>query len=330
MSSTVLYLLVFIFTLAATVIFENRLIPLLRRIAKQPIYEGGPSWHMTKSGTPTMGGIGFIIPAVFAIGLSAVYFLFIAKNFNTGTSLLCALLFCFGNALIGVFDDVVKLRRKENAGLTPGQKLLLQLLLAILFIMARRFYFNDSTVLSFSFVQIDLGILYYPLAIILLLGIINCANLTDGIDGLASSVSITIGIFYTLIATISASYELSAVSASLVGCALGFWLFNRHPAKIFMGDTGSLFLGSLSASLAFGSKTPFAIVIIGCVYVMEGLSVILQVASYKLTKKRIFIMAPIHHHLEKSGYSENKICLTAVLVTLIGSAIALFLFGWTV
>lgn len=330
MSSTVLYLLVFIFTLAATVIFENRLIPLLQRIAKQPIYEGGPSWHMTKSGTPTMGGIGFIIPAVFAIGLSAVYFLFIAKNFNTGTSLLCALLFSFGNALIGVFDDVVKLRRKENAGLTPGQKLLLQLLLAILFIMARRFYFNDSTVLSFSFVQIDLGILYYPLAIILLLGIINCANLTDGIDGLASSVSVTIGIFYTLIATISASYELSAVSASLVGCALGFWLFNRHPAKIFMGDTGSLFLGSLSASLAFGSKTPFAIVIIGCVYVMEGLSVILQVASYKLTKKRIFIMAPIHHHLEKSGYSENKICLTAVLATLIGSAIALFLFGWTV
>ena len=128
----------------------------------------------------------------------------------------------------------------------------------------------------------------------------------------------------------NAGYELSAVSASLVGCALGFWLFNQHPAKIFMGDTGSLFLGSLSASLAFGSKTPFAIVIIGCVYVMEGLSVILQVASYKLTKKRIFIMAPIHHHLEKSGYSENKICLTAVLVTLIGSAIALFLFRWTV
>lgn len=316
-------LLVLIFSLALTVIVERFLIPVLSGRAKQPIYEGGPAWHLSKSGTPTMGGLAFIISIVITVLPVSMYFIFYIGESKTGFSLLLTLIFSLGNSIIGIFDDAIKLRRKENAGLSPLQKLVLQFLLAILFLMARRYLFGDTTVISFPFFDVDLGIFYYPLAVIILLGIVNCANLTDGIDGLASSVALTIGSVLFLV--LCATAEISVISAAMVGATLGFLFFNVNPAQIFMGDTGSLFLGALVASLAFSLGNPFIAILLGGVYVIEGVSVILQVAFFKLTRRRIFKMAPLHHHLEKCGLTENRICILAVCVTLLLSSFALLM-----
>lgn len=318
----------FAFTLIITVIIEKRLIPYLSRRAKQPIYEGGPSWHISKSGTPTMGGLAFLISITISLAACSAILLVTEENQRAALSIIITLLYAVGNSLIGIFDDLMKLHKKENAGLSPMQKLLLQLLLAIIFLMARKYFLEDSTSVDLSFGSIELGVFYYPFAIVLLLGIVNCANLTDGVDGLASSASITVGAAFFVISAITAISELSVLAATLIGGAAGFLIFNKHPAKIFMGDTGSLLLGALAVGLAFCAENPASIIFIGGVYVIEGVSVILQVAYYKLTKKRLFKMAPLHHHLEKCGISENKICVLAIITTVILSALSLFVFRW--
>ena len=321
--SYVFYICIFLLTLALTVLIEKKLIPFLSNRAKQPIYTEGPSWHVNKSGTPTMGGLAFLI----AIGSSMLVssLMLLQKDLQAGISLVISLIYCVGNALIGIFDDITKLRRKENAGLTPTQKLVLQSILAVIFLMARAHYFNDATSIKFSFGKIELGFFYYVLTFILLLGVVNCANLTDGVDGLSASVSATICIIFLIIGYTHT--DTIIISILTIGGALGFLLFNANPAKIFMGDTGSLFLGALAACLAFSINNPFVIVFIGGVYVIEGLSVIMQVITFKLTGKRLFKMAPLHHHLEKSGIDENKICVLAVLSTLVLSTLA-FLLRW--
>ena len=324
MDNYILCLTVFLLSLVLTVIIEARLIPLLSRRAKQPIYEGGPSWHLSKSGTPTMGGIAFLVSISLSIFAVILILTFSGKSTTGSISLLITILFAIGNSLIGVFDDLMKLHKKENAGLTPLQKLGLQAIISILFLMARRHFLGDGTTVDLWLGRVELGALYYPLAIILLLGITNCANLTDGIDGLATSVAITIGISFLVIGY-GVSYDVPILSSALVGGSCGFLFFNVNPAKIFMGDTGSLFLGSLAVGIAFSLKNPLIIIPIGIVYVIEGISVILQVAVYKITKKRLFKMAPLHHHLEKSGLNENRICVIAVAITLIISAVSLFL-----
>ncbi|MBQ8372112.1 MAG: phospho-N-acetylmuramoyl-pentapeptide-transferase [Clostridia bacterium] len=312
-----LYITAFCATLIITVLIERLLIPRLSARAKQPIYEGGPSWHMTKSGTPTMGGLAFLVATNISL-LGSALFLFLREEHRGSISLLLCLSYATLNSLIGIIDDATKLRRKRNAGLSAGQKLLCQFLIAALYLFVRSRLIGDDTVLSFSFISIDIGPIYYPLSLIILVGITNCANLTDGIDGLASSVGFAIGmaLFYISCAL---SYEVSFIASAVIGATLGFLLFNMHPAKIFMGDTGSLFLGALLASAAFALSNPLIIVIIGAVYVLEGISVILQVIYFKLTKKRLFKMAPLHHHLERSGWSENRICIVAIIVTFIFS-----------
>ena len=316
---------VFALTLLLTLLIERKILPILSRRAKQPIYDEGPYWHMSKSGTPTMGGIAFVAAILLTLLFSAFALMF--SNLNAhGTSLLITLVFSLGNALIGLFDDLMKLYRKKNGGLTPIQKIILQSLMAVLFLMARYYFLEDSTVVVTPFLSFDLGLLYYPMAMIVLLGIVNCANLTDGIDGLATSVAITIGGIFLLLGS-GLSSEISIVSTAIIGGGIGFLLFNAHPAKIFMGDTGSLFLGALIVSLAFSAKNPLIIIIVGAVYVIEGVSVILQVAYYKITKKRLLKMAPMHHHLEKCGLDENRICVLAVIVTLLASSLILLLRG---
>ena len=305
-----------------TVIIEKNLIPRLTKKARQPIYEEGPSWHKSKAGTPTMGGLAFMISILLSLAIISPI-LFNQGYKKSAISVLITFFFCLGNSIIGMVDDLTKLRRNENAGLTPPQKLLFQFLIAIIFLMARRHFLNDSSVIEFPFANIDFGILYYPASIILLLGIINCANLTDGIDGLASSVALAIGAVFLFIG--SNSQEISIISSALMGGTIGFLIFNAYPAKIFMGDTGSLLLGAISASLAFSCKNPLIIIFIGGVYVIEGVSVILQVAYYKITGKRIFKMAPIHHHLEKSGVSESRICAIAIAITIVLSSLAILL-----
>ena len=311
-----LYLTVFFMTLSFTAIIEKRLIPRLSRCAKQPIYEEGPKWHLKKSGTPTMGGVAFLIAASASL-LSAAVVLYLTRR-EEALSLLITLIYAALNGIIGIIDDSVKLTKKQNKGLSAGGKLFLQFILAIAFLYCRYRLLGRGETLSFVFGNLDVGFLYYPMSLIILLGITNCANLTDGIDGLASSVAFSIGVslFYVSAAL---SIETSLISSAIIGASVGFLIFNLHPAKIFMGDTGSLYFGALAASCGFILNNPIISIFAGGVYVIEGISVIIQVIIFKLSGKRIFKMAPIHHHLEKCGWSENRICIVAMLFTFIFS-----------
>ncbi len=307
--------MVFLFTLTLTVLLSKLIIPFLKKRAEQPIYAEGPSWHMSKSGTPTMGGLSFLISTVIALLLSSLY-KYISGDIAAAISILICSVYALINSSIGILDDATKLKNKRNAGLTPRAKLILQFASSALFLLSRRVFLGDDTAVTFSFGMIDVGILYYVLSAIILVGITNCANLTDGIDGLASSVAFAIGVSYFYLSYCRLE-TISFAGAALIGATVGFLIFNVHPAKVFMGDTGSLFLGSLVAALAFEADNPLIAVISGGVYVIEGVSVIAQVIFFKLYKRRLFKMAPIHHHLEKCGWDENKICLCAVILTLL-------------
>ena len=310
-----LYAVVFILTFTITAISERILIPRLKRVAEQPIYKDGPAWHISKSGTPTMGGLAFFISIIFTLGLSSI-FLFFTKETDASISIIISLVFASLNSLVGILDDFKKLKHKKNEGLKPHEKLLLQTLIAALFLLLRHTFIIDAELISFSFGSYNIGWIYYPLALIVLVGITNCANLTDGIDGLASGVAFAGGVSFFYLAC-AISYEVSLISSAIMGAGVAFLIFNLHPAKIFMGDTGSLFFGALLSSASFALRNPFIILFIGGIYVLEGISVILQVLFYKLTKKRLFKMAPLHHHLEKSGWSENRICIVAIITTFI-------------
>lgn len=315
------YPVFFLFSLMVTFIFERKLVSLLSGKATQPIYTEGPSWHTKKSGTPTMGGLAFLPILSFCLIFSLILIAQKNEKYNTAISISISVAFVILNSLVGIFDDYMKLWRRENRGLSPGQKLFLQLLISVLFLMARIHYLDDSTVIAFPFGEIDFGFLYYPLALIIILGIVNCANLTDGIDGLACSVAAAVGIVFFLLSA-SSNTDTKLLSLLMASIATAFLFFNINPAKIFMGDTGSLLFGALSVSCAFSLKNPFLAVIIGGVYVIEGISVILQVLFFKTMKKRLFKMAPLHHHLEKCGFDENKICLIAVIFTFVISVFA--------
>ena len=319
------YLILMLLAFAATVVITKSLIPKLRNIAKQPIYDEGPNWHLKKSGTPTMGGIGFIIPFCTIVALTCILSL-LNGNGEIGLSLIITLVFCLLNSLVGIADDVTKLKRSKNGGLTPKQKIVLQGLIGAGFLYARFAFLGDGTELHFGNYIVDLKWFYYPLAMIFLLGIINCANLTDGVDGLASSTMFAISVT-TFFISFGRAEDALTISSVTIGIVLGFLIFNINPAKIFMGDTGSLFLGAIAASYTFSLKSLPAFILICGVYVIEGMSVILQVIVYKATKKRIFKMAPLHHHLEKCGFEENKICLWAMLITFSLSIIGSMLIG---
>ena len=320
MDTSYIYLLLLLSTLSLTIFITKKIIPKLSKIAQQPIYEDGPKWHLRKVGTPTMGGIGFIIPIfiVLAVTIAALT----RGNNTSSTSLIIAITFSIFNSLIGVTDDITKLKKSQNGGLTPIQKIFFQLIVSILFLASRRYFLRDDTCIYFGTYQIDLGILYYPLAMVFLLGIINCANLTDGIDGLATSVAFSIAVCSFLI-SFHNNVTVWTMSIAIVGATIGFLLFNIHPAKIFMGDTGSLFLGAIVASMAFSMRSLPAYLLLCIVYVIEGVSVIIQVLYFKKTGKRILKMAPVHHHLEKIGFDENKICIIAMVITFIMSLFAL-------
>ena len=318
------YVPAFFLSMLITAFTEKKLIPLLKEKAKQPIYAEGPSWHMKKSGTPTMGGLAFLLAMLLTCFPAAVFF-FATEQTDEAISLSILLFYASLNAGIGIFDDLRKLKRKHNEGLRPRQKLLLQSIAAIVFLFLRHLLLSDGTAILFSFGWLELGLLYYPLALLALLGCVNCANLTDGIDGLAASTAFGAGlsIFYVASAFIP---HVSYLGACLMGAMIGFLCFNLHPAKIFMGDTGSLFLGALVAGMSFSFENPLLILVFGSIYVIEGISVVLQVLFFKCTKKRLFRMAPLHHHMEKLGWTENRICLFAIFLTLITSITAYMLY----
>ena len=301
-------ILSFIVAFGVAAIVGQILIPLLRKWkAGQSIREDGPTWHMSKQGTPTMGGLMFILAIGVALALAGWEELR-RGNWNHWYVFLFALVF----GAIGFIDDFQKLRHHANEGLTAPQKFLLQLAAAIVFttLLRREGYLTPDLYIPFLNVEI-VGIpwvVYMVFAAFVMVGTVNAVNLTDGIDGLATGVTIPVALFYMAVSAWFGRTDLAILSAALAGGLAAFLIYNFHPAKVFMGDTGSLFLGGMVCGLAFALDIPLVIPIIGLVYVAEVLSDIIQVVYFKKTGgKRFFRMAPLHHHLEMGGWSETKL-----------------------
>ena len=313
MTMTILLAGILAFVVSAVV--GRFLIPALRAMhAGQSIKEIGPNWHMSKQGTPTMGGIMFMtacIVAVLVFGWQDMA----AGDFSALFVLVLALLY----GAIGFVDDYAKIRKKENTGLTAGWKFLLQLAVAIAFLALLRLEGHMSPNLYIPFVNTSVSlpwIVYLVFAAFVMVGCVNAVNLTDGLDGLAGSVTLPVAVFF---AVLSAWWDKGAAgifAGALAGGILGFLIYNFYPAKVFMGDTGSLFLGGAVCGLAFALDAPLVLIPTGIIYIVETMSDIIQVGYFKLTHgKRIFRMAPLHHHLEMGGWSEVRIVLTFTGIT---------------
>ncbi len=296
-------------------------IPALRRLKfGQEIREEGPAWHAAKSGTPTMGGVIFIISIAAALIITLAWSP--GSLMDIGLILLMSLVF----GAIGFVDDFIKVVKKRNLGLTAAQKFGMQFLAALVFATVVALFGSAGTVIEipFSQTEVDLGWLYIPFVIFVMLATVNSVNLTDGLDGLATTVTMVVALFYLLVSLRVDNNAVALFAAVLLGALAGFLFYNWKPAKVFMGDTGSLFLGGAVCGMAVMLKQPITLLIVGFVYVMETLSVIMQVTSYKMTGKRIFKMSPIHHHFEMCGWGEVKIVCVFSLVTLILCAIMYF------
>ena len=297
-----------VISLIVTLIAGKLLIPALVKLkAGQSIKEIGPTWHMTKQGTPTMGGLMFIIGIGVAI-LAAGWPEMLEGRFTHLYVYAFALVF----GVIGYIDDYQKVKHHQNTGLTAPQKFILQLAAAVAFLCLMRYEGMLSPNLYIPFFNIEIvgipWVIYMVFAAFVMVGTVNAVNLTDGIDGLATGVTIPVMIFYVAVSAWYGKSDLVTVSAAMAGGLSAFLIYNFHPAKVFMGDTGSLFLGGAVCGMAFALDLPLVIPIVGLVYVLEVLSDIIQVVYFKKTGgKRFFRMAPLHHHLELGGWSETKL-----------------------
>lgn len=317
-------LLSLVLSFIITAVAGRFLIPMLRRMkAGQSIKEDGPTWHMSKQGTPTMGGIMFIVGIAGAI-LIAGWPDIMAGDLGAVFVFLFALVF----GAIGYLDDYEKVKKKENTGLTAGPKFLLQLAAAIAFTALLRHFGFLSPDLYIPFLNLDLHlpwVVYMVFAAFVMVGTVNAVNITDGVDGLSSSVTLPVAAFYTLTAAYWGSTALGVFGAALFGGLCAFLIYNFYPAKVFMGDTGSLFLGGAVCGLAFILDVPLILIMVGIVYILETLSDIIQVVYFKATHgKRIFRMAPLHHHFELCGWSEKKVVFIFASVSLLFCVIAFF------
>lgn len=291
------------------------IIPWLQKLKiGQQILEIGPNWHKSKAGTPTIGGLIFIL----AVLVVCAIFVRDIKGILVG-------LFALVCGIIGFLDDYIKVVKKRNLGLSAMWKMILLLAAATAFVVGGIELGVIKTTLWIPFTDIYLELSYYIsiLLVFIIVGFVNAVNLTDGIDGLAGSVTFVVSLFFTLTSMVFLAEGMTLFSAGLCGALCGFLIYNLHKAKVFMGDTGSLFLGGAVVALAILNDMPLILIPVGIIYLVEALSVMLQVTYFKLTHgKRIFKMTPIHHHFEKSGYSENKIVLLFSGVTLLGSILA--------
>ncbi|NLM12581.1 MAG: phospho-N-acetylmuramoyl-pentapeptide-transferase [Epulopiscium sp.] len=291
------------------------LIPFLSRLKfGQYVRDDGPKSHLKKAGTPTMGGI------IILISIILTSLLFLKDNMDG----IAVLFVTVGFGIIGFVDDFIKVVMKRSLGLRAYQKIIAQLIITVFFGYYLLNLANIGTKIIIPFsrgIEIDLGLWFIPFLIFAMLGTVNAVNLTDGLDGLASSVTVLIATFFTIVSW-GENSSILPIGAAVVGSLLGFLLFNSHPAKVFMGDTGSLALGGFVVSTAFILRMPLFIIIVGLIYLLEALSVMLQVGYFKMTRKRIFKMAPIHHHFELSGWTETKVvsvfCIVTAIMCLIG------------
>ena len=297
------------------------LLPVLRALkAGQSIREVGPTWHNYKAGTPMMGGLMFIFAAVVCLVING----FAMADYTV--LYVMALGLCFG--LVGFLDDFFKLKFKRNLGLTSAQKAMLQAAVSAiyLYLLYKQDVLSCNLYIPFTDVCISIHpLVYIFFAMFVIVGCVNAVNLTDGVDGLSSSVTIPVMLFFAAAAVAMEKWDVALLPAALIGGLVAYLFYNWHPAKVFMGDTGSLFLGGIVCGLAFALDMPLILVFVGFVYIVETLSVILQVSYFKLTHgKRIFRMAPIHHHFEMCGWKEVKIVLVFTAVSAVMCVIAWF------
>jgi len=298
-------------SLITALAFGKFFIPYLRRKSfGQSIREEGPKWHMSKQGTPTMGG--FIFVAASFVGCVVSSALMMASTENMWWLPLFLWVFSLGFGIIGFIDDFVKVAKKRNLGLTAIQKLILQLVMSLVFVSLLRYAGILTANVFIPFVGVSIPIhwvVYLVLSVIAISGAVNAVNFADGVDGLLSCVTLPVAVFFVAVGILRDNAGVSLFAAGLAAGLLGFLFYNFNPAKVFMGDTGSLFLGGAVCALAFALDMPAIFFIVGFVYIVEILSVVLQVTYFKLTHgKRIFRMSPIHHHFEMGGWSEKKIC----------------------
>ena len=317
------------FTLSA--LLGRVVIPWLHKLKfGQTILEDGPSWHQKKQGTPTMGGIlfiaGFVAAALVAVALT--YLLKANLLFETAyenARFWGGIGLALGCGLIGFADDYIKVVKKRNLGLTALQKLVLQLLLATGYAVLLYVFGGGHFIIPF-FGEVNWGIWYIPFTVFVIVAMTNATNLTDGVDGLCGTTAFVAALALMLLGGLTGNLSQGVQASALAGGLAGFLLWNLHPAQVFMGDTGSLFIGGALTALAFGIEQPFLLVPIGILYIAENMSVILQVAYFKITHgKRLFKMSPLHHHFEMCGWSEGRIVLTFSAVTLVGCVAAILL-----
>lgn len=326
---------------AVTAALGYIVIPYLRKLKfGQTILEIGPNWHKDKQGTPTMGGVmmvaGVLIATSVAYGYSALSGGEFAVELTSAydiTVLLAGVAMALCMCAIGFFDDYIKVVKKRNLGLTAKQKTFLQLLVSAAYLVTLALAGMHTTYIPFlgevSIVS-GAGLLFWPIALMFIYGFTNAVNLTDGLDGLAATVTLVVCCGFMLASGFIGVFSINTLSAALAGACVGFVVWNSKPAKVFMGDTGSMFLGGMVIALSFGINRPVLLLLAGCIYLIEALSVMIQVFYYKHTKKRLFKMAPLHHHFEMCGWSEQKVVLVFSFITFIGCFIALLsiIFNW--
>lgn len=325
----VLYCLAIVIAAVITGLLGYFMVPFLHKIKfGQTIREVGPSWHKNKQGTPTMGGIMFIIGSSVA---AVICIAFLWLNGGAETQLMfvkvvAGALMAVGFGIVGFLDDYISIKKHRNLGLTEIQKLILQFIIVGAYLLSVALAGGTTETVIPFLGSVDLGFFYYILAVVFIVGMVNAVNFTDGIDGLNTSVTLVVALVFSVIAMLLNRVGLSLYAAAIVGAMIGFLFWNANPAKVFMGDTGSLFLGGAVCALAFGVNMPILLILIGIIYIVEILSVVLQVTYFKISHgKRIFKMAPIHHHFEMCGWNENKICFVFSGVTLLAGIIGVLL-----
>ena len=325
----VLYCLAIVFAAVITGLLGYFMVPFLHKIKfGQTIREVGPSWHKNKQGTPTMGGIMFIIGSSVA-AVICIAFLWLNGGAETQLMLvkvMAGALMAVGFGIVGFLDDYISIKKHRNLGLTEIQKLILQFIIVGAYLLSVALAGGTTETVIPFLGSVDLGFFYYILAAVFIVGMVNAVNFTDGIDGLNTSVTLVVALVFSVIAMLLNRVGLSLYAAAIVGAMIGFLFWNANPAKVFMGDTGSLFLGGAVCALAFGVNMPILLILIGIIYIVEILYVVLQVTYFKISHgKRIFKMAPIHHHFEMCGWNENKICFVFSGVTLLAGIIGVLL-----
>ena len=325
----VLYCLAIVIAAVITGLLGYFMVPFLHKIKfGQTIREVGPSWHKNKQGTPTMGGIMFIIGSSVA-AVICIAFLWVNGGAETQLMLVkvvAGALMAVGFGIVGFLDDYISIKKHRNLGLTEIQKLILQFIIVGAYLLSVALAGGTTETVIPFLGSVDLGFFYYILAAVFIVGMVNAVNFTDGIDGLNTSVTLVVALVFSVIAMLLNRVGLSLYAAAIVGAMIGFLFWNANPAKVFMGDTGSLFLGGAVCALAFGVDMPILLILIGIIYIVEILSVVLQVTYFKISHgKRIFKMAPIHHHFEMCGWNENKICFVFSGVTLLAGIIGVLL-----